>query len=325
MIKLTNNSERDFRLLNLTDPQLKIEEWDEGNQTGDIFRKTVETLIERLSPDLITLSGDLSYAGDFASYKKFADYFDSFKIPWTCCFGNHDNQDGDGEVQKVIEEYMKHEFFVFERCDSSLGNSNFVILVEKNGKNAEGIILMDTHDRVYYKTNSCGINQAWGYLTTEQLDWYSEQVSELKALGCNDTTLITHIPINAYLLAAEAAFKNPQPDKSIKLSDSYGADLWNEGYEASYGVLHEPISAYPEDEGAFNLICKLDSTKNIICGHNHVNNWVVNYNGVRFIFATKTGSGSYWEPEINGGTVLDIGESGVISVAHEYVDVSDLL
>ena len=71
MIKLTNNSEGDFRLLNLTDPQLKIEEWDEGNQTGDIFRKTVETLIERLSPDLITLSGDLSYAGDFASYKKF--------------------------------------------------------------------------------------------------------------------------------------------------------------------------------------------------------------------------------------------------------------
>ena len=67
---------------------VKIEEWDENNQTGKIFRKTVETLIERVSPDLITLSGDLSYADDFASYKKFADYFDSFQIPWTCIFGN---------------------------------------------------------------------------------------------------------------------------------------------------------------------------------------------------------------------------------------------
>lgn len=325
MIKLTNNSKRDFRLLNLTDPQLKIEEWNEDNITGKVFKKTAETLIDRVSPDLITLSGDLSYADDFASYEKFADYFDSFKIPWSCCFGNHDNQDGDEAVQRIIDEYMKHEYFAFEKCDSLLGNSNCVILIEKNGKSAEGIILMDTHDRVYYKENDCGINQAWGYLTFEQLNWYKERVLELKELGCNDTTLITHIPINAYLLAAKAAFKNPQPDKSIKLSDSYGADIWNEGYEDSYGVLHEPISAYPEDEGAFDLICRLGSTKNIICGHNHVNNWVVNYNGVRFIFGTKTGCGSYWEPEINGGTVLHINENGVRSVNHEYVDISELL
>ena len=131
MIKITDNKKSDFRLLNLTDPQLKIEEWEEDNQAGKIFKKTVETLINRVSPDLITLSGDLSYAEDFDSYKKFADYFDSFKIPWTCCFGNHDNQDGDEPVQKIIDEYMKHEFFTFEKCDSSLGNSNCVVLIEK--------------------------------------------------------------------------------------------------------------------------------------------------------------------------------------------------
>lgn len=325
MIKLTNNKGREFRLLNLTDPQLKIEEWDKNNQTGKIFKKTVETLIERVSPDLITLSGDLSYAGDFMSYKKFADYFDFFKIPWTCCFGNHDNQEGDEPVQKVVDEYLKHEFFVFEKCDSSLGNSNCVILIEQNGKNAEGVILMDTHDRVYYKEDDCGKNQAWGKLTPQQLDWYNDRVLELKEIGCNDTTLITHIPINAYLTAAKAAFKNPCPDKSIKLKDSYSNSIWNAGYEDSYGVLHEPISAYPEDEGAFDLICKLGSTKNIICGHNHVNNWVVKYNGVRFIFGTKTGSGSYWEPEINGGTVITVNETGVVAVKHEYVDVSEIL
>lgn len=325
MIKLTNNRERDFRILNLTDPQLRAEEWDKNNQTGKIFKKTVEALIERVSPDLITLSGDLSYADDFVSYKNFADYFDSFKIPWTCCFGNHDNQDGAEPMQRVIDEYMKHEYFIFERCDLSLGNSNFAILIEKNGKGTEGVILMDTHDRVYYKGNDCGINQAWGFLTPEQLSWYKECVLELKKTGCNDTILITHIPINAYLLAAKAAFKNPCPDKSVSLSDSYGADIWNVGYEDSYGVLHEPISAYPEDEGAFDLICKLGSTKNIVCGHNHVNNWVVRYNGVRFIFGTKTGMGSYWEPEINGGTVLTMNGNGVVSVKHEYVDVSELL
>ncbi len=325
MIKLTNNSKRNFRLLNLTDPQLTVEEWNENNQAGQIFRKTAETLIERVSPDLITISGDLSYADHFASYKNFAEYFDSFQIPWTCCFGNHDNQGGDEPMQKVIDEYMKHEFFVFEKCDLSLGNSNFVILIEKNGKNAEGIILMDTHDRVTYQTNDCETNEAWAKLTPQQLNWYEERVLELKEMGCNDTTLIIHIPINAYLLAAEAAFKNPKPDKSITVTDSYGTDIWNVGYEDSYGVFHEPISAYPEDEGAFDLNCKLGSTKNIICGHDHVNNWVVKHNGVRFIFGTKIGSGCYWEPEINGGTVLSINENGVVAVNHEYVDISEFL
>ena len=60
-------------------------------------------------------------------------------------------------VQKIVDEYLKHEYFVFQKCDSSLGNSNCVILIEKKGVNAEGVILMDTHDRVYYKENDCGI------------------------------------------------------------------------------------------------------------------------------------------------------------------------
>ncbi len=325
MIRLTNNLQDNFRILNLTDIQLASNEWEENNQTGKIFKKTVETLIERVSPDLITISGDLSYADNYESYKNIADYFDSFKIPWTVCFGNHDNQDGDEAVQRVIDEYMKHKFFLFEECDESLGKSNFVILIEKNGKVAEGIILMDTHDRAPYKPKDTEEELAWAKLIPEQLDWYRERISELKKIGCNDTTLITHIPIYAYNLAAKSAFKNPQPDKSVKLSESYGSNIWNEGYQDSYGVFHEPISSYPEDEGAFDLIYKLGSTKNIVCGHDHINNWVVKYKGVRFIFATKTGSGCYWEPQINGGTVISINENGVVSVNHEYVDVSELL
>ncbi len=324
MIKIRCDREDDFRLLNLTDPQLKIEEWQADNRTGKVFKKTVETLIERVSPDLITLSGDLSYAGDFASYRKFADYFDSFQIPWTCCFGNHDNQDGDEPVQKVLEEYRRHPYFVFEPCDPALGNSNFVILIEKNGKSAEGVILMDTHDKIPYTKDECGKNLAWAGLTPQQLEWYRNRIADLEQQGCRDSTLITHIPINAYLAAAKAAFKQAEPNRSVTLADSDGTDPWNAGYEDSYGVFHEPISAYPEDEGAWDLICELGSTKHIVCGHNHINNWVVNYHGVRFIFGTKTGIGSYFEPDLNGGTVLMINQNGVRSVHHEYVDLAKI-
>ena len=325
MIILKHDLPREFRILNLTDPQLTNGEWEDGNRVGRIFKKTVEELTERVKPDLITLSGDLSYADQFESYIKFADYFDGFGIPWTCCFGNHDNQDGDAPVRRVLDEYKKHDLFLFEECDPALGNGNFVILVEIGSRPAEGVILMDTHDRIPYRENICGINQAWAGLTTAQQEWYAQRVAELADAGCHDSTLIIHIPIYAYFEAAKAAFKNPVHDKSVAVEDSGDPALWNPGYEGSFGVWHEPISAYPEEEGALDLIAALGSTKNIISGHDHVNNWVVKYRGVRLIFGTKTGIGSYFEPEINGGTVLTVDADGVSSVRHEYVDIKDLL
>lgn len=325
MIKLTDNSEGNFRLLNLTDTQLTAGEWEEGNPTGMSFRETTETLIERVSPNLITISGDLSYAGDFVSYKKYADYMDSFKIPWTCCFGNHDNQDGDEPVRQVVDEYMKHKYFVFEKCEPSLGNSNFVILIEKNGKSSEGVILMDTHDQVPYRLNLSGQNRAWAGLTKEQLDWYEKRIEELEKAGCHDSTVILHIPIHAYFEAAKAAFRTDGPDKSMTIEDGDSAEYWNKGYEDSFGVYHEVLSGYPEDEGALALMSRLGNTKNVICGHDHMNNWAVKFKGVRLIFALKTGLGSYHELALNGGTVFEIDENGVKSVRHEYVDISKYL
>ena len=325
MIRIKDDSKRDFRILNLTDPQLTEGEWGEDHKAGKVFRKTVETLIERVCPNLITVSGDLSYAGDFVSYRNFADYFDSFGIPWTCCFGNHDNQDGPGPVRQVIDEYRRHSCFVFEECDPALGIGNLVILIEKNGVCAEGVILMDTHDRIPFRENICGINQAWAGLTPEQLSWYRERIAELEAAGCRQSTLIVHIPIYAYYEAAKAAFRGPVPDKSVTVEASADPSHWNPGYEGSFGVYHEPISAYPEDEGAMDLICELGHTKNVIGGHDHINNWVVTYRGVRLIFGTKTGIGSYHEPEINGGTVISVDENGVRGVRHEYVDISEFL
>ena len=38
------------------------------------------------------------------------------------------------------------------------------------------------------------------------------------------------------------------------------------------------------------------------------------------VYALKTGAGCYWEPELNGGTVVKIGKDGVKDIYHEYVD-----
>ena len=43
------------------------------------------------------------------------------------------------------------------------------------------------------------------------------------------------------------------------------------------------------------------------------------------IYALKIGAGCYWNPILNGGTVISVGERGVRDVKHEYVKVDHLI
>ena len=112
MIRFDIKEGRPFTLLNLSDPQMGHAEWADDHKSSKILHRTVGTVIERSHPDLITVSGDISYGGDFEAFNYFADYMDSFGIPWAICFGNHDNR-GFKDYKNGIGRYYAEpaEFF----------------------------------------------------------------------------------------------------------------------------------------------------------------------------------------------------------------------
>ena len=367
MIKLNKTKGKDFTILNLSDPQLKETEW--GLNGGDpkkseIFKYTVDELIKRANPDLITITGDLSYPFDMAVYDKYAEYFDKVGIPFTVVWGNHDNEIDLEPVDEMVEKLSKSKYFVFEKGPRELGSGNFVIAIEEDGKIVEGMIMMDTHDALFYlpheDTRQTMINknvadlmlthkqqisafEARGYterdvkwmnpkMTSKQVKWYSEQIEMLKGLGCNDTSLFIHVPIYAYATAFASAFNDNYNPLEVSVEDSYKGDCWIEGYKDSFGVKHEKnpefcnsVSCYAADDGVFDAIKAGGTTKTVVCGHAHTNNYVITFEGVKLAFSLKTGAGCYWNEDLNGGTVLKIGENGVKDLYHEYVDVTDLL
>ncbi len=325
MIRFDTEAGRDFTLLVISDPQMGHAEWENGHRNAEIFRRTVGEAVERSHPDLIAVSGDISYGGDFVAYGYFADYMNSLGIPWTVCFGNHDNQGGAEAICEVVKEFKKYPSFLYEPCDPALGNGNHVIGVYSGGSPLEAVFLMDTHDREPYTTETGEPTEVWAKLLPNQLQWYRERVRELEDAGFSDSTLITHIPIYAYRDAYRAAARKGVDPQSVKPENSTGPEFWNEGYEDSYGVCYEEICSYPEDEGAFDVIKELRNTKTLVTAHDHVNNFVIKYEGVTFVYGTKAGAGCYWNPVLNGGTVLTYGADGKRSVRQEYVDVTDLL
>jgi len=325
MITLQKKPGKDFKILNLTDTQLASEEWAEGHKNRAILVNTVTQLVKDVDPDLITVTGDLAWAGEIEAYDGLADLLDSFERPWAPVWGNHDNQGGPEKIEALVERYLAHPFCIYEKGDPAIGNGNYVIAIEEEGRVVEGVIMMDSHDRMPYVNAEGKEEEAWAKIIPGQIEWYRAQVEMLNSLGCRDTTVMMHIPIYAYRKAFAAAFRADMDSKTVTPEESSTGICWNEGYKDAFGVLYEGICSYPADEGAFAAILEMGSTKHILAGHDHINNFVIPYKGVKFIYGLKAGPGCYWNPALNGGTCFRITADGIRQVWHEYVDVQDML
>ncbi len=324
MITLKKTPGKDFKILNLTDPQLGNGEWADGDNCRFLI-KTLTELVERVHPDLITVSGDLSWAGSDLAYDKLAEFLDSFGIPWAPVWGNHDNQNGPEYIDSVADRYLTHPLCVYEKGDPALGNGNYVIRIEENGKAVSAVLMMDSHDRAPYTKEDGSEDTCWGKLYPAQMEWYREQINALTEEGCRDTAMIMHIPFYAYRDASAAAFKKGVDLSKVTPEEADGEEIWNDGYKTSCGVQYEGVCSYELDDGVFPVVRDLGSTKYVIVGHDHVNNWIIEYEGVTLVYGLKIGCGCYWNPILNGGTVLTVGDRGFTGVRHEYVDISELL
>ena len=147
----------------------------------------------------------------------------------------------------------------------------------------------------------------------------------MEALCYKDSAIVLHIPIHAYRSAFNEAFNSKYIANSISWEDSFDDKYWNEGYEDSFGLNNEGIWSPPVEDGMFELIEGIGNTTAVIAGHDHINNFAINYHGVNLVYALKTGMGCYWDQKLNGGTVLRITSNGIEEVYHEFVNVDHIV
>jgi len=321
MYTLIKQKNKDFIILNLADIQLGDGEWAEGHKNKEILTATVNELVARTKPDLITLSGDQSWAGNTDAYIKLGEFIDSFKVPWTFVWGNHDQQHGYEFIDSIVDKYSRFSNLLFENGPKELGRGNFALGICSRSEPICALILMDTHDRRPYTDEQGVTRDEWASLYPEQFVFYEKTAKELMAKGYKESAVITHIPIFAYRKASESAFKEGVDKAGVSPEESYAGGCWNKGYESSFGVEYEGICSYPEDDGFFELMLSLGFTTNYICGHDHVNCSSIEYKGIRLTYALKTGAGCYWNPKLNGGTLLRITDNGIKEIKHEFVAI----
>ena len=100
--------------------------------------------------------------------------------------------------------------------------------------------------------------------------------------------LFTHIPLpefkEAYeLITGEKEVTSNTPDYSIK----------EDGNQILFGARRETICHSGHNSGMFDKILSLGSTQAVVSGHDHVNDFILNYKGVRLGYCQSSGYSSY--------------------------------
>lgn len=297
-VTIEKDPDKDFVILNLTDPQINA--WDAFDEKGMITTAIIDEMVEKTQPDLITVTGDNAWNWD--AYLKLVQDLDKFGIPWAPVMGNHDGEGCPSEFWCAYQFYAAKNC-VFKFGPKDMGYGNYIINITENGKIIHTLYMMDTHSNA----KSDSINAAedgtadYDHLWKNQIAWYKWAVNGTNAIAGQpvESSVFIHIPLYEYR--------------------QFEAHM---GEETSFGENREPVCS-PEGNNGFFTVCKeLGSTKNVVCGHEHINSVSFVLDGIRLTYALKTGAGCYWDRDMSGGTTLTVDSNGHGTIQHVYSQVA---
>jgi len=292
---------KDFIILNLTD--IHFSDYDIRAWMAFPTIATIKKLVKRVKPDMITVTGDI-VCGESTVYaiKRFTGLMDSFGIPWAPVFGNHDAE-GNCDYNYLADVMMKSRTCLLKKGDPALGIGNYVVnIAEENPAGSPSII----HSLIFMDSNKTHVSA----MQTEWYKWAAKGICDSCGKSVSSSVFF-HIPLAEYQYAYDEAWDGEN-------------GVWRPGYDA-FGALNEKIccdrdqNGQPVNNGFFAAVLETGTTKNIICGHDHMNDFSVVYRGVRLSYTLKAGKGSGYQPGFNGGTVISIGSGGSLALKHCFV------
>lgn len=330
-VVIQKDPNKDFKILNLTDIQYN-DTLDIGNRK--YTEETIRTLIEQEKPDLITMTGDQVWAAfQKQSQKDLIELIDSFGIPWAPVFGNHDGE-GNADKNWLADRYIESKNCLFKKGPNNIGGvGNYIINIMEGDKIVQSLIMMDSGSWRGYDGIPEERKMTEKAIDPDTQEWIMNDDGSVKidAFGTG-YEFLAESQIEWYKWAIKGAQKvngGEMPESiaffHIAIPEFYTAYIrWKEsGYDSQmgFGEKREEVCCPSINSGFFESVKELGSTKNIVVGHDHINNYSIMYEGVRLTYGLKTGDRCYANEDLNDGTVLTITNNGV-TTEHKYVTPS---
>lgn len=274
-------TDEDFKVLHLTDVHI----------TGGFLNKeqdkkainAVAAMIVAEEPDLVVVTGDIAFAipttgtiDNRYAHNMFIRLMENLGVYWTVTFGNHDDEAFNNARRKELADMYADESL--EKClfmqspEGVAGMGNHVINVKNtDGKVTKSLFMIDTHSYVNTDLILGTIDAIfWNYdsIKQSQIDWYKGVVETYQPMS---SLLFFHIPLAEVKDAYDEYIANDRTDTDDT--------KWHYGVDGEDRTDEVVFASRLEDE-FFETILELGNTKGMFFGHDHCNNFIIEYKGV---------------------------------------------
>ncbi len=311
----TFTTDRNFKVMQLTDIHIGGGWMSLGKDAKAL--NAVAAMVTAEKPDLVVVTGDIAYpvpfqAGTFnnlSGAKIFAALMEKLGVYWTVTFGNHDSEAYSYYNREKISDYYANSGFKY--ClyqpgpDDVDGYGNHVITVKNSkGETTQALFMLDSH--AYTKDDPFGVRWLYDNVHENQVVWYENTLKQICGNQPTDSVkslMFMHIPLTE------------QKDAWFEYADNGYTDT--EDVKLIYGVAGEkdPI-VYPGvgEDRMFEAMLEHGSTKGVFFGHDHKNNFAINYKGIQLSYSYSVDYLAYIgiakEGAQRGCTVINIRPDG---------------
>ena len=321
-----------------TDEEFKVVQITDVHIGGGLMSKekdlkamnAVAAMLHAEKPDLVVLTGDMVYPVPFQvgtfnnsiSTKMIISLMETLGVYYTVGFGNHDGEAYSTHTREQIADMWSDEslkYSLFQKGPSELpGFGNHVIKVKNNaGVVTDAFFMFDSHD--YKDDDPMGLLGHYANIQESQVQWYKENVLAIdaanKKLGKTEmfnSLAFFHIPLEEYETAWGEFRANGYKDtENVKYVDGW------------YNENDEKVCKGVGTDSLFETMLELGSTSAIFCGHDHINNAILEYKGIKLVFGMSIDYVAYIDPALEnlgsqrGCTVIELDREGNVAVTLE--------
>ncbi|MDD3789206.1 MAG: metallophosphoesterase family protein [Petrimonas sp.] len=279
--KLQFRNNGTFKIVQFTDVHYAY-----GNKKADTTLLNIKRVLDAEKPDMVVFTGDIVTGKPVKEgWDTVTKFVIDRKIPFAVTLGNHDDEQGTTrrELEKLITAYPYNLNYLTSGQTSGVMNNVLPVYGSKKDMKPEALIYC--FDSGAYSTIDS--LEGYGWITTDIIEWYKKQ-SQSYTLKNG----LKPVPALAY-------FHIPLPEYRI---------AFNDDKNKRSGVREEDECPPELNSGMFLAMKEMGDVMGTFVGHDHVNDYIVNYHAIALAYGQFTGWRTTYVPQMNGARVVVLKE-----------------
>lgn len=278
--ELKFGTDKTFKIVQFTDVH-----WIYNDSRSDIAGERMNEVLDAEKPDFVIYTGDIIFGKPAKeSLLKALEPVITRKIPFSVTWGNHDDEQGMSrkELFDLIKDIPNN---LTSTVQGITGVTNFILPVKSADGKKESAVLYVFDSNSYSPIKK--VVDGYGWIALDQIDWYTKTSKELTAKNGGQP-----IPSLAF-------FHIPLPEYHEAVLD-----------EKTYmvGTRKEVACAPKINTGLGASMLQAGDVMGVFVGHDHVNDYVVNWRGILLGYGRYTGGSTVYHdvPQGNGARVIEL-------------------